>query len=107
MRVKTLVVDETEKGKNHPTDGRVYEDGQLRFVLTSEGSMRFRYTLFSIILFTYCSNEPEATTDTKGDLHILFVGNSLTYTNDLPVLIKELGLRDGMTITYSSLLFPN
>ncbi len=43
----------------------------------------------------------------KGDLHILFIGNSLTYTNDLPVLIKELGLKDGITITYSSLLFPN
>ncbi len=69
--------------------------------------MRLRYALFSIILFTCCSNEPEATTDTKGDLHILFVGNSLTYTNDLPVLIKELGLKDGLTITYSSLLFPN
>jgi hypothetical protein len=40
-------------------------------------------------------------------LKILFVGNSPTYTNDLPVLIAETGLKDGITITYTSLLFPN
>jgi hypothetical protein len=71
--------------------------------------MRLRYALFSIILFTCCSNEnePQTNADARGDLHILFVGNSLTYTNDLPVLIKELGQNDGTTVTYSSLLFPN
>lgn len=71
--------------------------------------MRIRYALFSIILFTCCSNENESQpiADLRGDLHILFVGNSLTYTNDLPALIKEIGLKDGITITYSSLLFAN
>ena len=71
--------------------------------------MRIRYALFSIILFTCCSheNESQPIVDIRGDLHILFVGNSLTYTNDLPVLVKEIGLKDGIAITYSSLLFPN
>jgi len=74
--------------------------------------MRICHALFCVILFVCCSNENESLTPpdanvAKGDLHILFVGNSLTYTNDLPVLIKEIGLKDGITITYSSLLFPN
>jgi hypothetical protein len=33
-------------------------------------------------------------------LHILFIGNSLTYSNDLPALIAELASMDNTTITY-------
>ncbi|MBL7741669.1 MAG: hypothetical protein JNK14_20790 [Chitinophagaceae bacterium] len=40
-------------------------------------------------------------------LRILFVGNSLTYTNDLPAMIKEIGELDGVTITYHSFLYPD
>jgi hypothetical protein len=71
--------------------------------------MRISYALFSIILFICCSNEnePQSGADVKGELHVLFLGNSLTYTNDLPVLLKEIGLKDGISISYASLLFPN
>lgn len=40
-------------------------------------------------------------------LKVLFVGNSLTYTNQLPELVKELGEQDGLEIKYTSLSFPN
>ncbi|HNP17216.1 MAG TPA: SGNH/GDSL hydrolase family protein [Fulvivirga sp.] len=39
--------------------------------------------------------------------NILFVGNSLTYTNDLPKLIQEIGKEKGNRIKYTSLTLPN
>ncbi|HEY6502769.1 MAG TPA: hypothetical protein VIZ28_02225 [Chitinophagaceae bacterium] len=38
---------------------------------------------------------------------LLFAGNSLTYFNDLPAMITEMAKQDGVTITYTSFLFPN
>lgn len=46
-------------------------------------------------------NSPQAT------LNILFVGNSLTYTNNLPEIVKELAKQDGVEIKYSSLSLPD
>jgi hypothetical protein len=37
-------------------------------------------------------------TSTIGDVNILFVGNSLTYTNDIPAMVIELGKMDGRSI---------
>lgn len=69
--------------------------------------MRLHLFLFIIVLLSCSSDEPEVITSTKPDLRILYVGNSLTYTNDLPILVKELGIREGLTIEYTELLFPN
>jgi hypothetical protein len=42
------------------------------------------------------------------DLRILFIGNSLTYVNDLPSLVQDLGRTDPeLTVTVSSVAFPN
>ena len=40
-------------------------------------------------------------------IKILFIGNSLTYTNNLPALVQEIGKQDSVTIHYKSLSFPN
>jgi hypothetical protein len=40
-------------------------------------------------------------------IRILFVGNSLTYSNDLPTLITNLGSSKGKSISYETLAFPN
>jgi hypothetical protein len=40
-------------------------------------------------------------------INILFVGNSLTYTNDLPSLVKKLGKKDGVKIKTEVIAFPN
>jgi hypothetical protein len=44
---------------------------------------------------------------TGPSIQVLFVGNSLTYTNDLPALIKELAAMDGISLTYDEILLPD
>jgi hypothetical protein len=34
------------------------------------------------------------------NLNVLFIGNSLTYSNDLPAMVAELGSMEGVTISY-------
>ncbi len=40
-------------------------------------------------------------------IRMLFVGNSLTYSNDLPALVASLGNSRGKSISYETLAFPN
>jgi hypothetical protein len=44
--------------------------------------------------------------DFKGT-NILFVGNSLTYTNDLPKVVRQIAALDSQNLSYTSLCFPN
>lgn len=41
------------------------------------------------------------------EIHILYVGNSLTYSNDLPALVSSVGSSKGKSIFYETLTFPN
>lgn len=41
------------------------------------------------------------------DFNVLFVGNSLTYSNDLPEILKEKGLEKGKTIGTAMIALPN
>lgn len=43
----------------------------------------------------------------SGGAHVLFVGNSLTYTNDLPGTVAALGLTVGDTIHVRTVALPN
>lgn len=43
-----------------------------------------------------CGSDPIGSGD--GALHVLFVGNSLTYSNDLPGMLHRLGAADGLTV---------
>ena len=45
--------------------------------------------------------------DAPPSLRILFVGNSLTYTNDLPAMVARLGARDGRRVETAMLAHPN
>jgi hypothetical protein len=40
-------------------------------------------------------------------LKVLYVGNSLTYTNDLPSLIAAIAKQDSVDITYTTFAFPD
>lgn len=40
-------------------------------------------------------------------IRILFVGNSLTYSNNIPLLVEELGASNGKSIATQTLAFPN
>lgn len=64
-----------------------------------------KHLLFILLLFATTGSAVQATG--KDSLRLLFIGNSLTYSNDLPALLEELGKQDGKTISYTSLLYPN
>src|SRR3954471_10292456 len=42
-----------------------------------------------------------------GGIHVLFVGNSLTYVNDLPVAVASIGASVGDTIRVSQAVAPD
>lgn len=58
-----------------------------------------------IALFLFCCQTTENAAPTE--IWVLYVGNSLTYTNDLPQLVQEIGTVEKVKINYKSLLFPN
>jgi hypothetical protein len=60
----------------------------------------FLLLIFSSLTFSFGQDPNRSTT-------ILFVGNSLTYTNDLPDLVAQLGTASGQTIHVEVLAFPN
>jgi hypothetical protein len=56
-----------------------------------------------ILAFTWNS----VLAQTAKPVNILFIGNSLTYTNDLPGIVTEIGVREGKQIGHKNLLFPD
>lgn len=69
------------------------------------GIIRLIFLLFSS---TCASYSLAANTDTqKTDINILFIGNSLTYTNNLPELVKKRALQKDLIVTNSMVAFPN
>ena len=45
--------------------------------------------------------------ESTADIKLLFIGNSLTYVNDLPGVVSALGNSTGQAITVSSQAFPD
>lgn len=56
-----------------------------------------------------CGSSDPAAPGTGGSdpVDVLFVGNSLTYTNDLPAIVARLAEATGQPLTYGTLAFPN
>ena len=61
----------------------------------------FKPFLLLLICLTFYSFNSDRT------FKILFIGNSLTYTNDLPGLVKKVALKKGMKIETEMLAYPN
>ncbi|MGZ8516288.1 MAG: hypothetical protein ACXWWD_03015 [Chitinophagaceae bacterium] len=61
---------------------------------------------FFILVFA-CSISSICIGADTSSLKILFIGNSLTYTNNLPALVQEIGRHDSVNIRFTSLSFPN
>ncbi|WP_299397590.1 SGNH/GDSL hydrolase family protein [uncultured Gelidibacter sp.] len=55
---------------------------------------------------TYSQHE-QGPKPTTAELSVLFVGNSLTYTNNLPKLVKKYAKQEGVNLTYKMVAFPN
>ena len=65
------------------------------------------FPLVMLAALASCGSTAPAPVDDH-DLRILFIGNSLTYVNDLPSLVQDLGRSDPeLTVTVSSVAFPN
>lgn len=61
---------------------------------------------FMSIIFS-SSNSYYPNIDSKTEISILFIGNSLTYTNNLPKLIKKTGKKKNLIIKTQMIAFPN
>jgi hypothetical protein len=63
-----------------------------------------------IMLFgSACLGNPVDVDPTIGDaeLRVLFIGNSLTYTNDLPAMVQTIAEAAGHTLAYGEATMPN
>lgn len=72
------------------------------------------YLYAALILLLACSsddveiNNPHGDNDlNNADIRILFLGNSLTYGNDLPELVRELAYMDGVNVGYTMIAKGN
>lgn len=65
------------------------------------------YKLFFILLITYSSLYSQQKINNKTEFNILFIGNSLTYKNKLPQLIKKKAKSKGVKINVKMIAFPN
>jgi hypothetical protein len=76
--------------------------------------MKITTTLFVTFILTSCSNTALSNQTNKPDkkqnqinFNVLFVGNSLTYTNDLPKLVRSIAATKGLTIKTKMLAKPD
>ncbi len=64
--------------------------------------------LFLICFCSYgCSKGQINATDNTTTINVLFIGNSLTYSNDLPNLVKAKAKQKGVTIEIKMIAKPN
>ena len=64
--------------------------------------------LLTLLLLTTLASCGSTAPGEDRDLRILFIGNSLTYANDLPSLVRDLGRSEpSRTVTVASVAYPN
>ena len=72
---------------------------------------QMRLPMLLPILLASCMSAPSAPTElnlpTGAGTRVLFIGNSLTYTNDLPGALLEVALLAGDTLQVRSVAFPD
>lgn len=66
-----------------------------------------KYHLWFIVLLCWNCSKAEGTDQVNKIIRLLFIGNSLTYTNDVPALVKELGKNDSIRIQYKTMAYPD
>ena len=69
---------------------------------------KLKLILFFFMSIIFSSSNPYyPNIDSKTEISILFIGNSLTYTNNLPKLIKKTGKKKNLIIKTQMIAFPN
>lgn len=66
-----------------------------------------RWALAAPLLFTACLGGTEPTDISEADLRVLFIGNSLTYTNDMPRMVQHLANSVERSFAYGVAAAPN
>ncbi len=70
--------------------------------------MQKLFFLFFALIITYSSlYSQQEIRNNNTELNILFIGNSLTYTNNLPQLVKKHAKLKGIEINTKMIAFPN
>lgn len=62
------------------------------------------FTPLGLVALLSCGASTEPA---DADISVLFLGNSLTYTNDLPAMVRAIGAADGVTISTKMMAHPN
>ena len=62
---------------------------------------------FITISLTLNAQQKLSTINSKKEIAILFIGNSLTYTNNLPKLVKKEAKKNGVKVNTNMVAFPN
>ncbi len=75
----------------------------LHFIRTK---LVITFLMFALNLNSSCKHKLNTSTNKK-EISILFIGNSLTYTNNLPKLVKERFLSEGIEAYTKMVAFPN
>ena len=69
--------------------------------------MQKLFFLFFALIITYSSLYNQQEIHNNIEFNILFIGNSLTYTNNLPQLVKKYAKLKGIEINTKMIAFPN
>lgn len=70
---------------------------------------KFILIFFALIIThsrSFCQQEI-SDNNSKAKINILFIGNSLTYTNNLPELVKKNAKLKGIKVNFKMIAFPN
>lgn len=63
--------------------------------------------VLALLLFLGCVGGSKQNVEPNAHVSVLFIGNSLTYVNDLPSLVSEIAKMDGVNLTYKTYALPN
>ncbi|WP_422105890.1 SGNH/GDSL hydrolase family protein [Winogradskyella sp.] len=65
------------------------------------------HIIFILLISYSCNTSKSINKAQKKTTRILFIGNSLTYTNDLPKLVETVAQEKGLHIKTKTIAFPN
>lgn len=69
-------------------------------------SVAFRLGGVLLLLLAAASGRADADADAAEPLRVLFIGNSYTYTNDLPEVVRRLAAKQGIALDVDALTLP-
>jgi hypothetical protein len=69
--------------------------------------LRIKSSLIFLLLFVISCSAPLTQSSAGAHLRVLFIGNSLTYTNDLPAIVEAIAESTGHRLVYKMIALPD